>query len=131
VRQRPFSALKSVQAAARNRAFLFGLGLFLFTWAALSIIEAVLLYYVKYVVERENQSGLIMATIFATAMLFLPLWQWASRKLDKRLAYITGVTCLAFALLGMALLNAATSLAVLLALCVLAGSGVTAAHVLT
>ncbi len=125
------AVLKSIKTVWKNRPFLFGLGLFLFTWAAISIIETILLYYVKYVVAREPQSDLIMAMIFVTAMLFLPLWQWISRKLNKRLAYIIGTAFLASVLLGLATLNTATSLFVLLTLCVLAGIGVAAAHVLT
>jgi GPH family glycoside/pentoside/hexuronide:cation symporter len=103
--------------------------IFLFTWVTVSIIQLILLYYIKYVVQREAQSDLIMATIFVVALLALPLWQWVSRRLNKRLAYIAGIAFLMGVLLCLASLSPATSLALLLVLCMLAGIGV-AAHVL-
>lgn len=122
---------KSIRAAWTNRPFLFGLGIFLFTWVSISIIETILLFYIKYVVRREPQSDLIMATIFVVAMLTLPIWQWISRRYNKRLAYIIGIAFLAIVLLTMASLNPTVPLEILLILCALAGIGVAAAHVLT
>jgi GPH family glycoside/pentoside/hexuronide:cation symporter len=125
------SIWKSIKAAWTNRPFMFGLGIYLFTWVAVSIIETILLFYIKYVVEREPQSDLIMATIFVVAIFTLPIWQWASRRYNKRLAYIVGIAFLAVVLLTMASLNPQVPLSILLALCALAGIGVAAAHVLT
>ncbi len=121
----------SIKAAWTNRPFMFGLGIYLFTWVAVSIIETILLFYIKYVVLRESQSDLIMATIFVVAIFTLPFWQWVSRRYNKRLAYIIGIAFLAVVLLAMASLNPTVPLEILLALCVLAGIGVSAAHVLT
>jgi GPH family glycoside/pentoside/hexuronide:cation symporter len=120
----------SVKAAWKNRPFVFGLVIFLFTWVTISIIQLILLYYVKYVVQREAQSDLIMATIFIVAMIALPLWQWVSGRLNKRIAYIAGMVFLIAVLLFLASLNAGTDLMLILALCVLAGIGVASAHVL-
>ena len=90
---------QSVKAARKNRPFIFGLVIFLFTWVTISIIQLILLYYVKYVVRREAQSDLIMATIFVVAMLSLPVWEWVSHRLNKRLAYIAGIAFLIAVLL--------------------------------
>ncbi len=121
---------QAVKAAGKNRPFIFGLVIFLFTWVTISIIQLILLYYIKYVVQREAQSDLIMATIFVVAMLALPLWERVSRRLNKRLAYITGIAFLMGVLLFLSSLGPATDLTSLLILCVLAGIGVAAAHVL-
>ncbi len=120
----------SVKAAWKNRPFVFGLVIFLFTWVTISIIQLILLYYVKYVVQREAQSDLIMATIFVVAMIALPLWQWVSGRLNKRLAYIAGIAFLIAVLLCLSSLTPATGMPLLLGLCVLAGIGVASAHVL-
>ena len=125
------SIWKSIKAAWTNRPFLFGLGIFLFTWVSISIIETILLFYIKYVVQRESQSDLIMATIFVVAIFTLPVWQWASRRFNKRWAYIVGTAFLAVVLLTLSSLNPAVPLGVLLMLCALAGIGVASAHVLT
>ncbi|MBC7237840.1 MAG: MFS transporter, partial [Chloroflexi bacterium] len=38
----------SIRAALANRPFLFAMGIFLFTWAALEILQAMLLFFLKY-----------------------------------------------------------------------------------
>lgn len=120
----------SVRAALGNRPFLFGLGIYLFTWVAMSIVQAILLFFIKYVVQQEARSDLIMATIFVVAIAALPLWQWTSRRLNKRWAYVAGIAFWAAVQLVLASLSPATPLPVMLGLCVLAGIGVSAAHVL-
>ena len=122
--------LASFKAAFRNRPFVFSAGIYLFTWTAMHIIEANLLYYIKYVVQREGMTEVIMATIFVTAILSLPLWDWISKKYNKRLAYIYGIAFWAIVQLLLITVNADSSLVYLLSLCVLAGIGVGAAHVL-
>jgi len=122
--------IPSIRAAFSNRPFLFGLGIYLFTWVSVSILESILLFFIKYVVRQEAQSDLIMALIFGTGIVALPLWQWASRRLNKRWAYIIGIAFWAAVQLVLASLTPATGLPVLFGLCVLAGIGVSAAHVL-
>jgi GPH family glycoside/pentoside/hexuronide:cation symporter len=121
---------QSLRAAMKNRPFVFGTGLFLLTWVAIDVIQSTLLYFVKYCVERESQSDLLMGTIFVTAILSLPLWEWASRHWSKRWAYVGGIAFWAVVQLVLVTVNASTGLTVILFLCVLAGIGVGAAHVL-
>jgi GPH family glycoside/pentoside/hexuronide:cation symporter len=120
----------SLQAALKNRPFIFGAGIYLFTWISVDLLQTALLFFLKYVLRREAQSDLIMASIFVTAIIALPLWEWASRHWNKRLAYIAGIAFWAVVQLVMVSLNPASSLGLLLGLCVLAGIGVSAAHVL-
>ena len=124
------SLRQSLKATWDNRPFVFGLMIFMFNGLTMSIIQVMLLYYVKYVVEREGQSDLIMATIFVVAMLALPLWEYISRKLNKRWAYIAGIAFLAVVLLVLSSLTPQTSMLFIMVLCVLAGIGVSAMHVL-
>jgi GPH family glycoside/pentoside/hexuronide:cation symporter len=122
--------IQSFKAAWKNRPFLYTLGLFLATWIAIDILQAMLLFYLKYVVGREEQSDLIMASIFVTAILVLPIWNWFSRKWDKRWAFIFGIAFWAIVQLVLITVSPATPLIVILVLCILAGVGVAAAHVL-
>lgn len=124
------SLRKSISAARKNRPFIFGLFMFLFNGVTMSIIQVVLLYYVKYVVLREEQSDLIMATIFVVAMLALPFWERISRRWNKRWAYISGIAFLAVVLLVLSSLTPQTGLLFIMILCVLAGIGVSAMHVM-
>jgi len=121
---------ESVRASWRNRPFVFGLMLFLFNGVTMAIIQVNLLYYVKYVVERESQSDMILGTIFVVALAALPLWAWISRHLNKRWAYIIGIAFLAVVLMILASLSPETGMPLIMTLCVLAGIGVSAMHVM-
>ncbi len=122
--------LQSLQAALKNRPFVFGLVIFLLTWVAVDILQSTLLYFVKYVVRREPQSDLIMGTIFVTAILALPFWEWTSRHWNKRWAYVVGIAFWAVVQMVMITLSPSSGMGLLLSLCVLAGIGVAAAHVI-
>jgi GPH family glycoside/pentoside/hexuronide:cation symporter len=121
---------QSFQAAFKNRPFVFSAGIFLLTWVAVAILEGTLLFFLKYVVEREAQSELIMATIFVTAIIALPFWEYASRRWDKQKAYIAGIAFWAVVQMILITLTPASSLEILITLSVFAGIGVGAAHVL-
>lgn len=121
---------QSLRAAIRNRPFLFGTGIFLLTWVAVDILQTSLLFFIKYVLGRESQSDLIMGSIFITALIVLPLWVWISRRWNKRLAYIVGIAFWAAVQLVLMTLDSSSSLSWMLMLCVMAGIGVSAAHVL-
>jgi GPH family glycoside/pentoside/hexuronide:cation symporter len=120
----------SLRAATRNRPFLFAAGVFLLTWTAMEIVQAMLLFFIKHRLGREEQSDLIAGTVFVVGMLVLPLWEWASRRWDKRMAYIAGVSFWAVVQIALVVVNPNWSMAVILTLAALAGIGVSAAHVL-
>ena len=126
----PPKLLESLKAAFRNPPFLFSLGIYLFTWLAVDIMQSTLLYFIKYALLREKQSDIIMGTIFVVAIAALPLWNRVSRRWGKRTAFIGGIIFWTVVQLVIVTLAPATPLAVLLLLCGLAGIGVGAAHVL-
>ncbi|MBN1582264.1 MAG: MFS transporter, partial [Anaerolineae bacterium] len=121
---------ESIQAAVKNRPFVFGLGIMLLTWVSVNVVQTALLYFVRYVAQREAQSDLIMGSIFVTAILTLPIWERAARRWNKKWAYVAGIAFWAVVQLVLITVNASTSLAPIVFLCVLAGVGVAAAHVL-
>lgn len=119
---------ESLKASLKNRPFIFSAGIYLFTWISVDLLQTVMLYFIKYVVNRENNNDVIMATIFVVGMCALPFWNWVSKRLNKRLAYIAGMAFLAAVLLVLINLTPATPLSWILVLCVLAGIGISAAH---
>lgn len=121
---------QSLKAALHNRPFVFSAIIYLLTWASINIVQANLLFYIKYVIVREEQSTLIMAVIFVVAMFSVPFWEWASHHWNKRLAYIFGIAFWAVVQIALIFVSPASSLALIVFLCVLAGIGVGAAHVL-
>jgi GPH family glycoside/pentoside/hexuronide:cation symporter len=121
------ASLKSVVA---NRPFRLGLGIYVFTWIAVDLVQATILYFLKYCVRREAQGDWILGTIFVAAIASLPLWNLLARRWDKRIAFIVGVSFWTAVQLAIVTLGPSTPLWLLIVLCVLAGIGVGAAHVL-
>ncbi len=122
-----FESLKSVW---KNVPFRYGLGIFLATWISVDILQSSLLFYVKFVVQREAQNEIIMATIFVVAMFALPIWNWVSNRWSKRYAYMYGIAFWGVVQLALITMGPSTPLSIILVLCSMAGIGVAAAHVL-
>lgn len=122
--------IPALKAAFKNRPFVFGAIIYLLTWICMDIIQAILLFFIKYALRLEGQSDIIMALIFITAIFSLPLWEYASRKLGKRYAYAIGVAFWAVVQLVLISIGPSVAFIVVVILCVLAGIGVSAAHVL-
>ena len=130
VRQKQPRLLPSLKAAFRNRPFVFSMVMFLLTWMSIDLIQATILYFIKHGVGREAQSDIIMASIFVTALVTLPIWLAVSNRGDKRKAFVIGISFWAVVQIILITLTPATSLFLVLGFCVLAGIGVAAAHVI-
>ena len=130
-RQSQPSLRESFRAVWKNRPFLFAAGIFLFTWTAADIIQAFLLYFLKYRMNMEAQSDIILGAIFITALLVLPFWEWASRKTDKRKAYVAGMIFLSTIMVSLSFLGSSAGMPLVIVMAILAGIGVSAIHVLT
>ena len=122
--------LESIRSVWKNVPFRYGLGIFLATWISVDILQSSLLFYVKFVVQREEQNEIIMAMIFVIAMFALPIWSWVSKRWSKRYAYMAGIAFWAVVQMALIMMTPTTSLTLILILCALAGIGVSAAHVL-
>lgn len=122
--------IPSIKAAFKNRPFIFGAGIYLLTWMTIVVLETNLLIYIKYILQRPEQSSLIMASIFVTAIFALPIWNWAAKHWNKRLAYIIGVSFWAVVMIVLIFITPQTPFWIIMVLCMMAGIGVSAAQVL-
>lgn len=120
----------SLRAIRHNSTALWGLGIYLCTWIAIDIVQYILFFFVKYAIRRESQGSIILGSIMVSAILSLPLWNWVAHRINKRFAYIVGIVFWTIVQMVIMTLGASTPLAMLFTLCVLAGIGVAAAHVL-
>ena len=120
-------AFKSVR---NNKPFFFGAMIYLCTWIVIILVETNLMFYIKYVIKRPGQSSLLMGAIFIAAIIALPFWNWISKKGNKRVAYIAGVSFWAVMMCMLTFLTPQTPIWVLLPMCMLIGFGLSAAQVL-
>ena len=114
---------ESLRAASGNKPFLYTMGIFLFTFTGLEIIQAMLLFFLKYRMNLEEQSDMIFAVLFIVALISLPFWYWASRRWDKRTAYIAGMVYISLVMVGLIFLRPEWGLTAALVMAALAGIG--------
>lgn len=130
IAQKQPSLFESLQAARRNRPFIFAMGIFLFTWTAMSIIENQLFFFLEYRMGLEAEAPMVAAAVFVTAIIVLPFWVWISKRTDKRKAYIFGMLFLSGVMVTLVFISPSLGLPIVLILAALAGVGVSAVHVL-
>jgi GPH family glycoside/pentoside/hexuronide:cation symporter len=121
---------EALRAALRNQPFLYSMGIFLFTWAALEVVQAMLLFFLKYRMNLEEESDTIFASLFVASLISLPFWNWLSKRTDKRLSYIAGMLFMSAVLILLIFALPGWGLPVVLVLAVLAGVGFGAVQVL-
>ena len=124
------SIKESVKSVFSNRPFFFAVGVFLFTNTAFSIIQSILLYFLKYHMHLEDQSDLILGTVFVAALISLPFWVWASKHWDKRIAYVIGMVFFSVVMFAMISAEPSWDTTIIYVLAGLAGIGVGAMQVL-
>jgi GPH family glycoside/pentoside/hexuronide:cation symporter len=99
------------------------MGIFLFTFTGLEIIASLMIYFLKYRMNLEEQSDLVFALLFLVALLSFPFWTWVSRRWDKRRAYILGMFYMAVVMVLTVLIQPEWGLPAVLAAASLVGIG--------
>jgi len=121
----------SITAAIKNKPFLYAAGIFLFGWIALDIMQATLLYFLKYRLGLESQYDLVFAVLFVAALISFPVWNRIASRWDKKKAVMFGMVFLGVGIMGLGYMRPAWGLPVLLFLSALVGTGLGAIQVLT
>ena len=125
-----------------NVPFRYATGLYMLNWITFDLVALMLPYYlvyrtaegdllaaVKVFGEEFPLESAVLGILLITAVAALPLWIWASGRFGKRIAYIAGMSFWAAVQLVIYGLPAGQVTGVLI-LAVLAGIGVSTAHVL-
>ncbi|MDD4493413.1 MAG: MFS transporter [Eubacteriales bacterium] len=128
-KEKQLSFPESIRMTFKNKPFILALTMFLLTWVAIDMVSAVLLFYLKYVLDMEASSEIILGLLFIVATVFLPFWVWFSKKYGKKQAYIFGLGLFVLALLMISFLNKGMEAATY-TLATFAGIGLSAAHVI-
>ncbi|MCA9213025.1 MAG: MFS transporter [Planctomycetales bacterium] len=85
------SVRESLVSTLRNRAFLFLMAIYLLSWTAASILAAMLVYLARYYFLVPEQANYFVLVAEGSAIAFLPVTVWMSKKTDKQTAYIAGI----------------------------------------
>jgi GPH family glycoside/pentoside/hexuronide:cation symporter len=125
----PLPMREALVATLSNRPFRLVMGLYLLSWTTASILAAVLVYFANYHLRVPEQANYLVLVAEGSAILFIPLWVWVARRLDKRRAFILGTATWIVVLLGISALRSDQLLLAYL-LAVLSGSGIATAYVI-
>jgi glycoside/pentoside/hexuronide:cation symporter, GPH family len=125
----PLTVKQALTATLTNRPFWMVMGLYLLSWTTASILAAALVYFANYYLRVPEQANYFVLIAQGSAILFIPLWVWVARRLDKRRAFILGTASWIVVLLGIFVLNS-DQVAFAYALAALAGSGIATAYVI-
>lgn len=93
------SFFKTYREVFKNKPYVLILFTFIFCIVGMTIISGIAIYYFKYILDAENMTtpGILISLV--TAVLFVPVSVFMSKKLGKKLAYAIGLLTLAAALM--------------------------------
>ncbi|MBV9792042.1 MAG: MFS transporter [Chloroflexi bacterium] len=136
----PFAA--TLRLAWRNIPFRFAAGLYLLNWITFDLVALMFPFFLVYWVAggdllasasvfgaRLPLESAVLGLLLTTAVITLPLWIWLAARLGKQRAYALGIGFWALIQLLVFLVQPG-QVELVLGLAVLAGIGVSAAHVL-
>ncbi|MBC8162147.1 MAG: MFS transporter [Roseiflexaceae bacterium] len=84
--------LEQVRVAFKNRAFLFVIGIYLFSWLAVQITASVIAFYVTFWLQRADLIPIVLLAVQGSAFVALFIWSAVSRRIGKKAVYIIGMT---------------------------------------
>jgi GPH family glycoside/pentoside/hexuronide:cation symporter len=125
----PLPVRQALEMTLGNRPFRLVMGLYLLSWTTASILAANLVYFANYYLRVPEQANYFVLVAQGAAILFIPLWVWVARRLDKRRAFLLGTASWVVVLLGIFVLDP-EQVGLAYALAALAGSGIATAYVL-
>ena len=82
---------EQVRVALSNRAFLFVIGIYLFSWLAVQITASVITFYVTFWLQRADLIPIVLLAVQGSAFISLFIWSAVSRRIGKKAVYIIGM----------------------------------------
>jgi glycoside/pentoside/hexuronide:cation symporter, GPH family len=138
--QAPF--MEVARTAWRNKPFRFATALYMLNWITFDMVALMLPYYLTYWIARGNLlasvplfgdtialESVVLGLLLITAVIAVPLWTWLANRLDKRSAYMLGMSFWVIVQLLIFSLQPG-QVDRIIALAFLAGLSVSTAHVL-
>jgi len=89
--------LKSYQQVFKTRPFIFILLTYMMCMVGVSIVSATMIYYFKYIQQKENLTTIALLILLVTAMIFIPVAVRISKRIGKKTTYAVGILIMAVA----------------------------------
>jgi GPH family glycoside/pentoside/hexuronide:cation symporter len=133
---------QTLKTAWGNIPFRYATALYMFNWLTFDLVALMLPFFLIYWIAGGDQlasvnifgeaialESVVLGVLLITAVLALPFWNWLSKRLSKRRAYIIGMSFWALVQILIFLIYPG-QVGLTLVLAVLAGLSVSTAHVL-
>ena len=131
-----------VRTAWRNKPFRYATLLYMLNWITFDLVALMLPFFLTYWIARGDLlaavplfgdtmalESVVLGLLLVTAVVAVPLWTWVSHRMDKRSAYMAGMSF--WVVVQMLIFGLQPDqVTPLLILSVLAGISVSTAHVL-
>jgi GPH family glycoside/pentoside/hexuronide:cation symporter len=86
------SLLKSLKDVFTNKPYLLLLTAWFSNSAAVAVMEAMLIYYYKYIFQAEGAVTLAMIALLVVTIASIPFWVWLAKRVSKKTTYIIGMS---------------------------------------
>jgi GPH family glycoside/pentoside/hexuronide:cation symporter len=86
------SIANSLKDVFTNKPYVLLLTAWFTNSTAVAIMEAMLIYYYKYIFQAEGAVTLAMILLLVVTIATIPFWVWFARKVSKKAAYAIGMT---------------------------------------
>jgi glycoside/pentoside/hexuronide:cation symporter, GPH family len=86
------NVLRSLKDVFSNKPYLALLAAWFLNSTAVAVMQAMLIYYYKYIFQDEGAVTLAMIALLAVTIVTLPFWVWLAKKISKRTTYLLGMT---------------------------------------
>jgi glycoside/pentoside/hexuronide:cation symporter, GPH family len=116
-----FTIREGIIAAAKNKPFLMAVLLYLLTITAFEVTSVMTFYFFKYSLGVKESADVFLGIMFISAVFSIPLWNFASAKLDKTKAFIIGIGATILLRIVISVLQPGTPVMILYLLMVLGG----------
>ncbi len=87
----PQALLELLRALVSNRPYLFVVGIYLCSWMAIQVTSAVLPFYITFWLQRPDLFSVMILAVQGTALVFLFIWTWLSKRIGKKGVYLLGM----------------------------------------
>ena len=86
----PFSWRRTFIEPFRVRTFVTALMMYLLAFVAMDAVSSIVIYYMKYYLQRGSEANYVSGTLLVAQVVALPFYVWLSRRTSKRTGYIVG-----------------------------------------